>query len=134
MNKMRNTIGVAILAGLVSAPATRAACSTPIAVGVVATNGTTFTATLSNSSSSTFKGYFNLAAGLKDGSTGLASMSFGIPAGGSTTVTSSFAVEISRIIDAQACDKPGGITETPDPVIVIPPPPPDDDEERSDVN
>jgi hypothetical protein len=130
MNRMRTTIGVAILVGLVCAPAARAACNTPVAVGVIATNGTTFTATLTNSSESTFKGYFNVEAGLKDGSTEVASLTIGVPAGGSTTVTSSFAIEISTIIDAQACNKPGGITETPDPVIVSPPPPEETREEN----
>ncbi len=129
MNGMRTTIGVAILVGLVCAPAVRAACNTPIAVGVIATNGTTFTATLTNSSDATFKGYFNVEAGLKDGSTEKTSLTIGVAAGGSTTVTSSFAIEIDTIIDAQACDKPGGITETPDPVIVIPPPSPEEGRE-----
>jgi hypothetical protein len=119
----RYAIGAAILGSFLLAPAARAAlCNTPIRVGSVSTSGSTIQATLTNSTSSAVKAYYLFTTTLADGSTGGASMAVYVPANGSANVNGSFAVVIVGVPNSQACDKPGGITESPDPVIVIPPP------------
>jgi len=124
---MKHTRWIAVLAlagawiGLDQGAA--AGCDTPLVKSGVTAAGSTVSATVANPTLKSASGYLWIEVTLANGIRGLASVPVTVPPQSSTTAGASFPVMLEQIGSVEICRyPPGGITETPDPVIVLIPP------------
>jgi hypothetical protein len=113
-------LGAALLSGSTQAAS---GCGTVLVKTGVAVSGPSVSASVSNPTSRPASGYLWIEAKLVDGSRAVASVPVSVPPNSSTTGGASFPVNVELVADTGVCAyPPGGISETPDPVVILIPP------------